>query len=264
MSQQSHAEPQVQPERTPESGFDIGFYNWTPDEVNGFDELFVRIQQAESVNDWSKILADHLVWGNSKIAKSVGIFNMNSATDCPNLGTDNCQVPKESCYAFRSENMYGNPLDYRRRQEFIWDHLDAETWADAFLEVVSRKRNPVTALRFNQAGDFRHRGDIVKAERIAHRLNDEGYDVYTYSASDYLDWSVANHLTVNMSNARREYGDKHYTALPDGVDPTDVDFLDDNAVQCPYDKSDGADEFKCGNCRLCFESNGPDVYIRLH
>jgi len=264
MSQTTHGEPQVQSERAPESRSDIGLYNWTPDEVEGFDQLFVDIKNAESIKDWSMILKDHLVWGNNKIADSVAIFNMGSATDCPNLGTDNCQVPKESCYAYKAEQRYPKPLDYRRRQEFLWDHLDAETWSSAFLAIVDRKRKPATALRLNQSGDFRHRGDVVKAERIAERLNEEGYDVYTYSASDYLDWSMTDHLTVNMSNARRDYGDKHYTALPDGVDPSDVEFLDDNAVQCPYDKSGGAEQFECGSCRLCFESSGPDVYIRLH
>lgn len=261
MAQSIHSERQLQVDTDTE---DDAIYNWKPSDVEGFDQLFTDIKDAQSIDDWSKILSDHVVWGNTKIANSVGIFNMGSATDCPNLGTENCQVPKESCYAYKAEQRYPKPLDYRRRQEFLWDHMDAETWGDAFLAIVERKRNEAVALRLNQSGDFRHRGDVVKAERIAEKLNDAGLDVYTYSASDYLDWSVTDHLTVNMSNSRRDYGDKHYTALPEGVEPEDVDFLDDNTVQCPYDASGGADEFKCGNCRACFDSNGPDVFIRLH
>jgi len=227
-----------------------------------FDRLADRITTAETVADWSYILSDYITWGNRKIAKHVAVFNMNSATDCPNIGTDNCQVPKDDCYAYRAEVQYPYPLDYRRRQEYLWDSMDAETWARAFLEIVDRKHNEVSTIRFSQAGDFRTRGDIIKVDRIAEIVAEHDIDVYTYSASDYLDWSEAEHFTVNQSNNRREYGDKHYTAIPKDVDPEDVEFLDDNAVQCPYDYTDG--KIKCGDCRLCIEPDAPDVTINQH
>lgn len=250
-------------------------YNWEPDEVDGFDELVERIKDADGDRDWSFILKDHMSRGNSKIAKHVRTFNMGSATDCPNLGTENCQVPKESCYAYNSEHRYPDkpPLHARRRQEYIWDQLDAITFANAFLEVIDRADTPCTALRFNVSGDFRHRGDVIKAERIARLLADHGIDVYTYSASDYLDWSITqqedSELVVNMSNFRRDYGDKHFTALPEDIEPEDHDGLDDDAVHCPYDKAKQSDDldkedFECGDCRLCIEKDAPDVYIDMH
>lgn len=221
-------------------------------EVDGIRSLKERMRNAESVRDWSFILSDYISFGNNKISDSVAIFNMNSATDCPNANTENCQVPWSDCYAHKAENIYPNTLDYRRRQEYLWDCLDSETFAAAFESLVSRKRKPVTAIRFSEAGDFRHRGDIIKVDRIAQIVD---VDVYTYSASDYLDWSEATHFNVMQSNDRRDYGNNLYTAVPTEND------IPENAVQCAYE---GAG-IKCGDCRMCIDKDfDKDVYITLH
>jgi len=242
------------------------------EEVDGINDLRERMEAADSVEDWSFILSDYISWGNSKISKNVGIFNMNSATDFPNAdssverqsSTGACQVPWEDCYAHVSENVYPDTLAYRRRQEYLWDCVDAETFGEAFLSLVSRKRNEVTAVRFSEAGDFRHRGDIIKTDRIAQILAREGIEVYTYSASHKLNWREARNFTVNQSNDVREYGDRLFTALPEGTD------LPDGMVWCPHSlekertgvTSDEA--IQCGDCRLCIEEDGPDVAIHLH
>jgi hypothetical protein len=225
-------------------------------EIDGGEELLSRIAEAETVEDWSFILGDYLSFGNSKIDKKVGIFNMNAASDCPNRESDNCQVPWEDCYAGRAERQYPQPLAYRRRQEYLWDCMPPGLWADAFLQVVERKRNPVDYVRFSEAGDFRHNGDIARVDAIARRLTDHDITVYTYSASDYLDWSIAEHFTVNASNPWFDNANRRYKAVDAGSE------LDDGEVWCPYDYSDG--DKKCGECTLCIEPDGPDVAIPLH
>jgi hypothetical protein len=234
------------------------------DTVDGIDKLRERLASADNDRDLSFILSDYISWGNNKVSKSVGVFNMNSATDCPNAeSTENdqtdtgvCQVPWESCYAHKAENVYPQTLPYRRRQQYLWDSLSAEEWAGAFKSLVSRKRNSVTAVRFSEAGDFRNEQDIQKVERIAQMLSTDGIDVYTYSASHKLDWSEAENFTVNQSNELADYGDRLFTALPEGSD------LPEDTVWCPYDKSDG--DIKCGECKLCINPEGPDVAIELH
>jgi len=230
--------------------------------VSGIDKLRERMRDAgDDITAWSHILKDYVKFGNNKVADSVAIFNMNSATDCNNRNTKHCQVPDGMCYAFNDEERYGTPLEYRRRQEYLWDCLDADTWAAAFNELVSRKRKPVTAIRFSESGDFRHRGDIVKVNRIAQMVD---VDVYTYSASDYLDWSEAEHFTVNRSNDFDGWngeGDRRFFALPEGED------LPEDTVWCPFDLYDGDDlseRKQCGDCRLCINPEGPDVAIPLH
>lgn len=235
--------------------------NYNVNDIDGIERLRDRMRKACSTEDWSKILQDYVSFGNRKIDKSVAIFNLNAATDCPNAQTDNCQVPWNMCYAHKTENMYKQTLPYRRRQEYLWDCLDGDTFAKAFVELVSRKRNNVSALRFSEAGDFRHRGDIIKAERVASILSQHSIDTYTYSASNYLDWSNVNHMTVNQSNDMSDYGDRMYTAF-DGEKP-------DGFVWCPHDlqKTNGVDTenaIKCGECQLCINEDGPDVAIPLH
>lgn len=234
-----------------------------PSEISGIDTLIDRMKQANTIEDWSFILQDYIAWGNLKVHKTVAIFNMNSASDCPNRWTDNCQVGGNECYAVQTEKSYPQPLDYRRRQEYLWDCLDSETWAKAFLQIVERKRNPVTAIRFSEAGDFRHEGDIIKVNRIAEILSDHDISVYTYSASDYLDWSLAQHFTVNQSNNRDKYGVRRFMAVPSKDDAPD------NAVWCPFDLQadrgvEASERIKCGECRMCIDEKAPDVFITLH
>jgi len=231
--------------------------------IDGLDKLIARMDAAETIRDWSFILADYISWGNNKIDKSVAIFNMNSATDCPNADTERCQVPWESCYAHKAENIYPHALPYRRRQEYLWDSLDPETWAEAFLSIVGRKRSPVTAVRFSEAGDFRSDSDIIRINRIAQILKPHGIDVYTYSASSFLNWDLATDFTINQSNELSDYGDRLFSAVPTKDD------IPEGAVMCPFEyaKNNGAkteDRPKCGECRLCIDDTGPDVYITLH
>jgi hypothetical protein len=238
-----------------------GDYN--PASIDGIDTLIARMKTADTARDWSFILNDYISWGNNKIDSSVAIFNLNAATDCPNADTERCQVPWDACYAHKAENMYPQTLPYRRRQEFLWDSLDPDTWAEAFLSIVSRKRSPVTAVRFSEAGDFRNNGDIVRVNRIARLLQPHGIDVYTYSATSYLDWDLATDFTVNQSNDFRDYGDRLFTAVPTESD------IPDGAVMCPFDYATkhgvtGDERPKCGECRLCIDDTGPDVYITLH
>jgi hypothetical protein len=230
-------------------------------EVDGIDTLKERMADADTVKDWSFILGDYISFGNNKISKKVAIFNFNSATDCPNAETDNCQVRFSECYAHKAENIYPNTLAYRRRQEYLRDCLDPDTFAKAFLELVSRKRNPVTTIRFSESGDFRHRGDLIWADRVAEILGREGIDTYVYSASDYLQWDLVENFTVNQSNNFSDYGDRLYSAVPTAED------IPDDGIQCPHDyqKSNGSDDpIKCGTCKSCIRSEGPDVYITLH
>jgi|APHM01.1.fsa_nt_gi hypothetical protein len=255
--------------------------NYCRNDVKNIDELrdaLREIEAAESAEERAELLSDilmnghdgsggYLTFGNNKIAKNTAIFNMNSATDCPNADSTEsdqsevgaCQVPWESCYAHKAENIYPNALPKRRRQEYLWDHIDAQTFAEALLRVKERKRSSFDFLRLSESGDFRHRGDIVKANTIAKMIAPE-IDVYTYSASHKLDWSESEHFTVNQSNALADYGDREFTALPEGAD------LPDNTVWCAFDISEkeGDDRPKCGECRLCINEEGPNVAIQIH
>jgi hypothetical protein len=201
--------------------------------IDGIGELIDRIEACETIRDWSFLLNDYIQWGNNtKVGKHVGIFNLGAAHDCVNRWTDRCQVDGDECYAVQDERTYDYVLAYVRRQEYLWDCLDAQTFAEAFLAICDRKRVEPRALKFSQAGDVRPTADVRKMEHIARHLEaaGAGIQVFTYSASSHLDWSVADRLTVNRSDGTAEFGDRRYIAVDAPED------IPDNALWCPFDR----------------------------
>jgi len=252
-------------------------YSWWDEResVDGLRQLQHEIVRADSLEAWTALVRDHLSWGNTKIASHVAIFNMNAASDCPNLGTDFCQVDASECYATTTEDWNKWALPARRRQEYLWDHLDAHTFARTIASLVeTRRAHPnsgdpaATALRLNQAGDVRHRGDVIKANRIGQLLADwVDVETYLYTASSWLDWHElpTDSMTINASNAQEplaSVADRQYTAIDPDTDPASVSHLSDDARQCPYDATDG--EHKCGDCVMCITDDAPDIYIETH
>lgn len=220
-------------------------------EVSGMERLIERMREAETTEDWSFILADYLSFGNTKLGDNIAIFNIGAANDCVNLGTERCQVTADTCYAKKAEDQYGSTvLPYRRRQEFLWDCMPPELFAEAFFCLVARKRKKVDTLRFNESGDFRVPGDVVRANRVAEILENFGITVYTYTASSFLDWSEAEHITVNASNPDVNAADQNYKVVESEAD------VPENGFICPGE---------CGPCRACMHPGGEgDIYEILH
>jgi len=144
---------------------------------------------------------ENIRFGNKKLPGTTAIFNICSATDCPSRKLGLCQVVNagHKCYALRDEQFYAGPLNYRRRQEKLWDSLTSSEFATQFLQVVGRRRIDTTALRLNESGDFRTQADVNKAGSIARRLEDLGIKVYCYTARSDLDYSGVDSLIVNGS-----------------------------------------------------------------
>lgn len=223
--------------------------NPVPDirDVEGSDKLIHRMKEAETIEDWSFILGDYLSFGNAKLNDNIVIFNMGPAHDCPNLSTGHCQVSENECYAMKAEKMYNQPLPYRRRQHFLWQSLDVETFAKAFEMVLERKRNEVDILRLNESGDLRHQGDVTRVNRLAELLD---IPVYLYTASDYLDFSDANEVIINASNSDVADADQRY----DVVDSKEE--IPDDGFYCPASETDK--EVTCGDCLACMTQGGSD------
>ena len=257
-------------------------------------DLHSRIVAAEDIKDWSKILADSISWGNKKVSDTTAIVNMNSAHNCPNRETQEegesetgiCQVSWKMCYARKVEERYETVRNYRDRQEYLWDCLDPDTFAKAFLKVVDRKIQygnlesySDVDLRFSESGDFRHDQDVYKVDRIADILHDAGVSaVYSYSGSYKLDsWFEADNVILMQSVSREvagEYGHKEYNAFPISREQIEeaeriTDIAPDGYVWCPHDLEKrqkdivGEEAISCGECRLCLDKEGPDVAIPI-
>lgn len=254
-------------------------------DVNGMAALVSEIERMYESDDPAGVLADllmnghdgsggYLSFGNNKVAKNTGIFNMNSATDCPNADSDEnnqtatgvCQVPWKDCYAHKSENIFKGALPKRRRQEYLWDCVNPEIFAEALLRVKSRKRSAFKHLRVSESGDFRHNGDVRAWDKIASIVSDK-INVYTYSASHKLSgWDDVEHFTVNQSNNLADYGDRQFSAVPT------VEDIPDDGIFCPFEAANknGVDNDKrpkCGECEACIKpetEQSRDVYITIH
>lgn len=230
-------------------------------EVYKLSKLKATLSSATTHEDRSYILDQHISWGNSKISSNVGILNITSAEGCINRSNNTvgkCAVGEENCYARVPEKIFEYVLDYRKRQEFIWDYLTGEEIAHAFIKIVNRKNKDVVALRISESGDFRHNYDIVKAEKIATILKEQlGIKTYTYSSSYKLDWSNTNNLIVMESCSDHSYGDKSYIAVENEEE------IPARGIICPNErdkKNNVENPIKCGTCRLCMQSNGEDIY----
>lgn len=138
-------------------------------------------------------------FGNSKLPYTTAVFNMTSATDCPSDKLGLCQVntaEHKRCYALRTEKMFPKScLVYKRKQAKFW----ASCTVVSFLVALenTKKLSKITALRFNESGDFRSQRDIKKADLIAGFLYQRfAIKTYCYTARRDLDFSKVKYLII--------------------------------------------------------------------
>ncbi len=127
------------------------------------------------------------------------VFNMGSATDCPNRGR--CQAGAK-CYALRDETVYKKDcLNFHRLQGAYWESITAELFAELTIEKIGRGRGKkINELRFNEAGDMKTENDVLKLEKIAQLLQPAGVTVYTYTATKQLKPFIENNVKTAVVN----------------------------------------------------------------
>ena len=139
--------------------------------------------------------------GNIKMPVSTAIFNMGSAKNCPSKKLGLCKAEKQGakCYARKAEYMYPLTLPYRERQGKLWGKISAEEFAFQFLVVNAYKRNPFSALRVNESGDFHSQDCVDKMEQIARILKRYGIVTYAYTSRSDLDYSKVRDSVIHGS-----------------------------------------------------------------
>jgi len=188
--------------------------------------------------------------GNLKLPKTTAIFNPGGpAKDCVSAALGLCQMAALGvrCYALKAETQYPASYPFRVRQGDYWLKATAEKFITDFLRIVDKARTPITHLRLNEAGDFRHVADVEKAATVAEKLAAEGIRTYCYTArSDIWDnggFDCADYLIVNGSNFM---ADNKFTA---------VESIPAGAIACAGD---------CRKCSLCTEANGLEIFVQTH
>lgn len=181
-------------------------------------------------------------FGNNKLPKSTMIFNMGSSTNCPSKQRGLCQNC-DICYAYKAERQYPQVLPYRTRQENFWLDSTAEEICDYFNDILRRKRNKVTALRFNEAGDFHSQECINKLDEVAEYLMYE-WGVVTYGYTARKDLNFTNVSFKVMGSNFDLYGRQFKT----------VEHYSGDNPSCPGD---------CTKCNLCQHYQGT-IEVEVH
>ena len=175
-------------------------------------------------------------FGNLKQESTTAIFNMTPALSCPSEALGLCRNPKV-CYAKYPERAFPNVSGHRKHQARFWELCTPE------LFVYELTKFDFEKLRFSEAGDFRHQGDVTKVKAIALLL---GKPVWTYTARRDLDFSsLPDNLTISGSGFML---DNQFNAVknPD-------DFID--GVVCPLN---------CRVCDYCCQKTGRQIYCKIH
>ena len=174
-------------------------------------------------------------FGNLKQDTSTALFNMTPACDCPSEKLGLCRIPKK-CYAKYPERRFPGVNGHRKHQARFWEMCTPE------LFVYELTKFDFEKLRFSEAGDFRHQGDVTKVKAIALLL---GKPVWTYTARRDLDFSnLPGNLTISGSGFML---DNQFNAVPD---PDSYD-----GVVCPRN---------CRICDYCCQKAGRQIYCAIH
>ena len=187
--------------------------------------------------------------GNWKLDKSVLIFSMTTAKNCPAKAMGLCKV-SDICYAAHPEVQYKSCLNYRERQAEYWKRTTAYGVINDIREII-RKRPYIKYFRFNENGDFRNQDDVDKLSIIALCLLPLGIKTYGYTARHDLNFDCVK-FHVRFSGLSVTEPNKQPRTI---------------VINKPEDKPKGYHLCKgkgCGKeCKVCMETN-KNVAFLIH
>ena len=191
----------------------------------------------------------HIAFGNKKLPKTTGIYNIGTWFLCPGRLEGYCELA-ETCYA-KCREVMGSTIQSRLNNYYFWKSNSAETIAKFIvysINVEKMKGNKVNLLRFNEVGEIENEEDLKKmidVSNIVYALT--GVKSYTYTHNRNLNYDIERpNLTINGSNFMV---DNRFTV----VKPEDYKkyVQDHNCIECPQ---------KCELCgSICARKLGVEI-----
>ena len=203
-----------------------------------------------------------IVLGNKKLPRTTAVLNLCPASLCPSALLGLCQLRDiGQCYARQEERVWaGTCLPSRFAMMGYWDTREAWSIASDILAYNAAKKTKIKALRINECGDFRHFGDVEKAEMLARFLARSGIITYCYTSRRDLDFSDCEHLVVNGSGwmAHNRFQVAYSLTSPEKGKWLAED-KDGNKVECQY-----VCPGDCRKCSVCLFRRGRTTAVLLH
>lgn len=206
--------------------------------------------------------------GNLKIGDDTLIFNMGSATNCASGKLGLCEFfGKISCYAYKAENMYKEPLPFRSRQETYWLENDAITIAEEIAKAFARKlKTPLKYVRVNEAGDFHSKDCVKKLIEIAKILPHIKFYTYTHR-SDLITskTKLPANLVINCSNFTRKGFNSfsvEKSVKTSSVKKNIVNLT--KQIKAIHGTTALVCKGDCSKCNLCKVTHGKTIWVPLH
>lgn len=189
-------------------------------------------------------------YGNDKLSKSMGIFDLLAIETCKN-----CKTCKGSCYAINAQTQY--PGTFNRRSIHTWlvrndlDYVESRLFAE--LSVTKRK-----IVRIHSSGDFDSQAYIDMWTRLIHKFSHIKFYTYT-KVNTLFDFSLINSLpNFNMVLSLMPDGSRNYGSL-EYIKAQQKKY---GGHICPYGIP-GKKEEACGeSCTLCVTC--PTIWFKIH
>ena len=167
----------------------------------------------------------HVAFGNKKLPKTTGIYNIGTWFLCPGRLEGYCELHQE-CYA-KCREVMGNVISSRLNNYLFWKTNDAEKIAmfiSYSIMAEKMKGNEVNLLRFNEVGELEDQEDLAKMVKVSNIVHEKtGIKSYVYTHNRELNFNIErpnlvicgsgfmvdNCFTVVKPENYKEYVDTH-------------------------------------------------------
>lgn len=142
----------------------------------------------------------HIMPGNVKLDKGIGIENMTSAHNCHSYKNGYCDSCGK-CYARSQENMYAGVLMYNTINEILYDTLPHAEFKAQFREFYEEHED-LDFHRWNSFGEFKSPQAFKDCNSVSKMLENE-FLVKSYSYTHNKELPVKtldkSHIVINFS-----------------------------------------------------------------
>jgi len=156
------------------------------------------------------------------------------------------------CYALRGNYLWPNVKNAMAKRLEMIQHPN---WVDIMVREISRTREK--HFRWHDSGDLQSLNHLEKIVEIAKRLPEYKFWLPSkeYSLVKQYDGVIPNNLIIRMSSAKIDGKPLNGFELTSTVHTVKA-----YGVECEAYKRSG----KCGDCRMCWDKNIPNISYPYH